>query len=1442
MAKVIPFQTRVGAADTGATSSGLSRQRCGSYNRRSMSSHIEESLQKGASFLIGDWVVEPSLNRLTRAGVSIQLELRAVDVLLCLVAHAGEVVPKDVLLDTVWQTEFVSDNTLANRIAELRSAFGDDAHEPRYIETIRKRGYRLIAEVGPLTAEDEAATDVPEAIPPEDEERNPYPGLAAFTEADAEDFFGREAEAAALWRKITSRRLLAVIGPSGVGKSSLLRAGVAPRAPPGWRVVVFTPGEAPALSLARALAPDHAGDPAAMARLLGFSDADTVLAVVARWRGMFDEAVLVVDQFEELFTLNPPEVQASFIALLRRLVDAADIHLVLAMRDDYLYRCQDFDEIAPIFRELTPLPTPKPEGLRRALKEPAARKLYRFENELLVDRIVAEVDGERGALPMMAFAVHRLWEERDRERRELTEAAYERIGGVAGALARHADATLERIGPERRPIVRELFRNLVTSEGTRAIREVDELLEVFERSALPPVAGEKVRRSALPPVASKTLGVRRLTSHSERSERSLSDSSNHRDAAKEVLDQLIDARLLTGYRENHDERPVHRVEIVHESLLTSWPRLVRWRTQDADSVRLRDELRQSAHLWNDHGRTSDYLWAGKAFREFSVWREDYPGGLTAVEEDFASAMTSHATRSRRRRRITVAVIFAVLLAVLGIVAASRQQAVAEARRAEAARLLALGQLRLEDYPTATLAHAIASLELADTPEARRLALRALWEGPTAFVVNEDQTRDVKFAASGDLLFQAIQASVEHHLRVVTRDGSSRLLEHAHDTDEMVNIGLNPEGTMMFSESMVPSESPQHLVLWSLPKGARIGDFRFPPGSKLMFGSASWRPSGLVIGVWRADQRDVVILDLDGTSDRLTTVARHVAGTTFVATMACDHLGRQWLALAEDDAVSVYRFSDGGVSEPRHLRRSGHRVRSIAFDAEGRFLAAAYFDGQIRLWDPESAAVVESFEGLPGVIRIRVLGDPLRVVADASDGEILTTRIWSVGDDGVRLLRTIESLHRGTYPGVDAFCWTWDRGRRLLAKSGPDNVTRVWGLERPADADPLVLKRGDVGYSLNHAFSPGSDWLATGDGSGLAVWPLGRQYPSILSVHDQPVLSVAFGPRGAWLASGDSNGTVNLTPLEGDVPPPGHVVYRGEHLVSSLAVTSDGARLLATSEVTDPATMIPLDGGPPSSLTGLVFGHDGAFSPNGRLAVVAGIGLDSVPRLYLIRADTAEPVADIELECGAQGSVKFEDNGRILSCGSSGVFRTDPSTGKSELLFDGICGRFAASSDSRFIALVETDVAWSFATSGRVVVVDLDAGTERNLERHGDEVWSVAIDPTGAIVATGDRDGVLRVGPASGDEPHMLLGHEGRIRDVEIDPLGRWIATGGEDGTVRIWPMPDLSKPPLHTPPHDELMAKLKSLTNLRVVRDQESETGWTLTHDPFPGWETVPSW
>ncbi len=389
---------------------------------------------------------------------------------------------------------------------------------------------------------------------PEFEDKHPYPGLASFTQEDAEYFFGREMEVEAVWKKLKRPRLLALIGPSGAGKSSFLRAGLLPTLPAGWRVVLSTPGNRPFQSLAQTLLPAFAGDMESIESFLGF-ERDTAVPLLSKWRQKSEHALLIVDQFEELFTLNPPEVQEAFSTLLGRIVLEADVHVLLSLRDDFLFQCQKHDGLSPVFSELTPLGTLSPSALRRALVQPALACGYRFEDDTLVEEMVSEVSQERGALPLLAFAASRLWEKRDREKGLLTRAAYEEIGGVGGALAQHAEETLSRIGEERTAIVRELFRNLVTAQGTRASREVEVLLSIFPEE-------------------------------------------DERKSAEDVLRELVAARLLTSYEDS--------VEIIHESLLSAWPRLVQWRNQDEGGALLRDQLRQAAQAWQDRGgpRTS----------------------------------------------------------------------------------------------------------------------------------------------------------------------------------------------------------------------------------------------------------------------------------------------------------------------------------------------------------------------------------------------------------------------------------------------------------------------------------------------------------------------------------------------------------------------------------------------------------------------------------------------------------------------------------------------------------------------------------------------------------------------------------------------------------------------------------------------------------------------
>lgn len=339
------------------------------------------------------------------------------------------------------------------------------------------------------------------------EHLNPYPGLSSFTQDDADFFFGRELEIEQIWRRLDRPRLQALIGPSGSGKSSFIRAGLLRSAPPGWRIVVTTPGTRPFHNLARALTPELSCHPAVLDDLLRFDEPEVAVSLVSKWRQSHDQTLVILDQFEELFTQNPPETQSHVARILARFALEAQSHVLLSMRDDFLFRCSSQQTLTPLFSEPFPLGPLSGPALRRALTQPALKCGYRFEDDGLVDDIISALDGERGALPLMAFAVSQLWERRDRKNGLLTRQAYEEIGGVAGALSRHAEATLDRIGKERMRFVRELLRNLITAQDTRISRDRDELLSVFPEE--------------------------------------------ERDEAGTVLDALIEARLLTSYEDEN---------------------------------------------------------------------------------------------------------------------------------------------------------------------------------------------------------------------------------------------------------------------------------------------------------------------------------------------------------------------------------------------------------------------------------------------------------------------------------------------------------------------------------------------------------------------------------------------------------------------------------------------------------------------------------------------------------------------------------------------------------------------------------------------------------------------------------------------------------------------------------------------------------------------------
>ena len=1351
-----------------------------------MSTQIESAQKIEAQFRVGEWLVEPSLNRVARDGVSVQLELKAMDVLLCLAGRPGELIDKRELVDAVWQTEFVSDNTLTRRIAELRDAFDDDARNPSYIETITKRGYRLIAEVG--LADD--SLDDPRGALAETalDKASPYPGLSPFTESDAGNFFGRESEITALWRKIAGRRLLAVVGPSGAGKSSLMRAGVIARAPPGWRAVVCQPGEDPILAVARALAPDLADDAGELRQLLAFHDPDIALAVAARWRGRWDEALLVVDQFEELFTLNPESVQESFVALLRRLVDAAGIHAVLVLRDDFLLECHRHPQLAPIFGELTPVGPPPAAELRKALTEPAARHRFGFNSELLVDEMVGEVEAERGALPLLAFAVSRLWEHRDRERRLLTREAYEKIGGVGGALAQHAEATVDAIGHDRLPIVRELFRNLVTAQGTRAARRVEDLLSVFEGRGVRKSEGEKGRKSALPSVASEQLRVRTATSHSEQSERSPSHSSPARAEAAEVLNALVDARLLTSYEiGENEEGPTRRVEIVHESLLRAWPRLVRWQTQDADAAQLRDQLRQAAQLWQARGKSDDLLWAGASYREFALWRERYPGGLTAAEVEFTEAMTKHAQRRLRRRRAVVTTLLLGLLAVAVTVTTLWRRSEHHARRVEAQRLYEIGRRTIDWSPPDALAWSIASLELEDDPEVRLLALQALWRSPMPFVAEEIWDGDSflissTFSPNGSWLMTGT-ADGQTILRRSTGERASSWKGHWGP-----NLGwFSPDGKRLLTAGLGESE----MIVWSVPDATRLG--AVPAPNEFLATDTNPGDGKSFIRMMR------VVRDPDSPGGwsigqgPLELRRRLQQGHRPRAALGPD--GRNLIYALGPDLMLAR--TDTPESRPSVLGRCGANVKQIAFHPGGREFAVVDTGGAPELWtlSGQDAAKTRSWQG------------------PASE--------------------ECDDLR-------------FDPSGRFLAVAYDLGQALIYGLDDTAGAGPIKLQ--PAGSRMIEAqFDPSGRWITTVSMGRVAFWPWDHtRRPVLLEGHSGPVNRVVFGRGGSFLVSCGTDGTVRQWPLRQAAGVEPRVIFDwGEPIewFSGWVAVSDDERVVVSTGNENHVRVIPLDGRPQLDIA-----HSNqrivraTVSPDGRLAAVAGrFGDRDEIQIWDWEEEEIEAVVEIPQTSEWPPTLyplEFSDDGSLFIGFKSHLLRWDPISREVTEVVEGVHD-FAIDATGRTVIarpIISRQIS-------RTAVYDLESGSSRWLATHGEDVMSLALNSAGTVLATADLRGGVRVGPATGERPHLLTIDNSPVMSAAVSPDGRWVASGHNDGTIRLWPVPDLTKRPMHELPYREFLAKLKSLTNLRVVPDPElSGSQVVRAAAPFPGWETVPEW
>ncbi len=459
-------------------------------------------------------------------------------------------------------------------------------------------------------------------------DESPYAGLSSFQESDAARFFGRSREIAAAVNRIRDRPVMGVVGPSGVGKSSFVRAGLVPALKASgeqWETLVIRPGRSPLAAVAAMMTPmvgstsqtvvDDLKEQAALAKRLVKEPGHMGQVLRSRAKRSNTKIMLFVDQFEELYTLVPDAAErAAFTACLAGAADdsAAPVRVALSLRSDFLDRVgEDPQLMAEVMQGLFFLTPPNRDGLRDALVQPAEMAGYQFENPVMVEEMLSHLETTPGALPLLQFAATKLWENKDSGRKLLTQAAYNAMGGIGGALASHADSVLAELSGPSQVLARQVCLRLITPERTRAIVSLAELQEMS------PQPGD----------------VQRLVDH------------------------LVTARLLVSQTAADGSAQGSTVEIVHESLIHSWPTLRRWLDETQEDSQFIEQLRVASKQWHAKGRDSGMLWRGETADEAIRWARRHQGTLPETQRAFLSEVINASTAAERRRRgITIGVV------------------------------------------------------------------------------------------------------------------------------------------------------------------------------------------------------------------------------------------------------------------------------------------------------------------------------------------------------------------------------------------------------------------------------------------------------------------------------------------------------------------------------------------------------------------------------------------------------------------------------------------------------------------------------------------------------------------------------------------------------------------------------------------------------------------
>ncbi|MFJ9077455.1 XRE family transcriptional regulator [Streptomyces sp. NPDC102278] len=798
----------------------------------------------------------------------------------------------------------------------------------------------------------------------------PYVGLAAFRAEDAELFFGRERLVEDLLATLARHRVLALVGASGAGKSSLLRAGLLPRLradAPHRAVRVLTPGPDPTRTLGRALTGQEGADA--------------------------EELVLIVDQFEEVFTVcADPEERARFIGTLDEAARRPDsrCRVVLCLRADFYAHCTRHTELVDVLRDAQVLVGPMSAAeLRRAVVEPARRAGLTVEGALQAT-LVAHAHGRVGVLPLLSHALLETW--RRRRGAALTLDGFRAAGGFEGALAQSAEALYASLTDRQQHLARQVFVHLIAlGEGTEDTKR--------------PVSREEL------------------------------DQDADTDA---VLAGAARLRLLTLGQ--------GRVELTHEALIRAWPRLRGWLTEDRELLRRHRQLTDAARAWQGVGRDPGSLLRGT---RLALVRDllDTPGpaGLSAAEREFldaSAAAEAAAGDSARRRTRRLRILVASLGALVVVAAVATGNAVRAEEEVTRQRNDAVAQNLAETAggltntePGLAVQLGLTAYRLSPTTRTRDSLLSTLM---TSFPAHAKEVVALAYRPDGR---QLATASGDRTARLWTVRGTDRPVAVATlggHRDALRAVAYRPDGRILATASadgnvrLWDVAEPAHPTLAAEPvvRGADVRALAYSPDGRTL---ATTGPGG-----------DVRLWDVADPA-RPTESALLTGHRDALRAVAFSPDGRTLATASEDRTVRLTDIADREHPAPL-ATVGGHdtAVFSVAFSPDGRTLATASGGHtSVRLWNvtqPRRPALLATLRGHTDVVGAVVFGPDGRTLATAGDDR--TVRVWDVARPAHPALSTTLTGH---VTAVGSVAFSPDGS--VLASGGYDDTLRLAGTDR-----------------------------------------------------------------------------------------------------------------------------------------------------------------------------------------------------------------------------------------------------------------------------------------------------------------------------------------------------------------------------------------------------------